>query len=152
MGTQATLVKELDASELNVAPPPPGRIAQAKVANNRRVFNAAGNSAEFFDHLRAHYRETRRTVVDIDCNLQVVLSDGTLFDAGSAVVRDMSPSGALLVNLRLPKGSLPIKPFKLVIGLRGVEYNGIAIEATPVRIAADCGGLGVRFDDIVVSV
>jgi hypothetical protein len=146
---EATLLKEVEAKKTA----PQNRIAQPKQAvNNRRVFNAAGNSAEFFDHLRAHYRETRRTTVDIDCNLQILLTDGTLFDAGSCVVRDMSPSGALLVNLRLPKGCLPIKPFKLVLGLRGVEYNGIAIEATPVRIATEQPGLGVRFDEIVCSV
>lgn len=151
MGNEATLVKEFDVAEVKAEPQ--NRIAQAKAApNNRRVFNAAGNSAEFFDHLRAHYRETRRTMVDIDCNLQILLADGTLFDAGSCVVRDMSPSGALLVNLRLPKSCLPIKPFKLVLGLRGVEYNGIAIEATPVRISMETPGLGVRFDEIVVSV
>lgn len=152
MGNDATLVKECEVSESIVAPQNRITQAQAKTATNRRVFNAAGNSAEFFDHLRAHYRETRRTMVDIDCNLQLIMADGTLFDAGSCVVRDMSPSGALLVNLRLPKGCLPIKPFKLVLGLRGVEYNGIAIEATPVRISTETPGLGVRFDEIVVAV
>jgi len=119
--------------------------------NARQVFRAAEDSAEFFDHLRAHYRETRRTPVEIPCDVRLQLPDGTLFDSGTATVKNVSPSGALLGALQLPKQCMPTGLFKVVLVLRGGEYNGIGIEATPVRMA-EAGGLGVKFDEIFVSV
>lgn len=123
-----------------------------KTTPNRRVFSAAVNSAEFFDHLRAHFRETRRTRVEIDCDIQLLFNDGTVFDSGSAIVRDFSPSGALVCNMKTTKCCYPTSPFKLQLTLKGGGYNGICIDATPVRFAMDSAGLGVRFDEIVVEV
>jgi len=114
------------------------------------VFRAAAKAPEFSDHLCAHYRETRRIMVDIPCEIRLLLSDGTLFDSGSAVVRNVSPSGALVSSIKLEKGCFPARPFKVALFLQSDEYKGIGIEATPVRITADTGGLGVRFDDIFV--
>jgi hypothetical protein len=150
MPIEAAVAKDMTSQDVNAASAP----ASAPVRNvpNKRVFNAAVNSAEFFDHLRAHFRETRRTRVDIDCDIQLVLVDGSLFDAGTANIRDFSPSGALIGNMKLPKGCYPAAPFKVLITLKGGDYNGICIEATPVRLAMDMPGLGVRFDEIVVRV
>jgi hypothetical protein len=117
----------------------------------RRVFKAAADSAEFFDHLRAHYRDTRRTCVEIDCDVRLVLSDESTFDAGTAVVRNVSPSGALLASFELGKGCFPAQAFKVLLVLKGGEYHGIGIEATPVRMASEVGGLGVKFNEIFVS-
>ena len=135
-----------------VAPSAPATTTTNKAAPNRRVFSAAVNSAEFFDHLRAHFRETRRTRVDIDCDIKLVFGDGTIFDTGTALVRDFSPSGAFLTNLKTTKACLPTAQFKLLVTLKGGGYSGICIEATPVRLATDMPGLGVRFDEIVVEV
>ena len=137
------------------APPvmaPPHLTPTPKGAPNRRVFSAAVNSAEFFDHLRAHYRETRRTRVDIDCEIKLVFGDGTVFDSGAAIIRDFSPSGAFLCSIKTSKSCYPAAPFKILMTLKSGGYNGIAIDATPVRLAADMPGLGVRFDEIVVEV
>lgn len=120
--------------------------------DSRKVFHAAEDAAEFFDHLRAHYRETRRTAVDIACEIRFVLSDGTVFDSGLAVVKNVSPSGALIGAMKLEKGTIPISAFKVVLVLKEGEYNGIGIEATPVRLVTEVGGMGVKFDEIFVSV
>ena len=117
----------------------------------KQVFKAAADSAEFFDHLRAHYRDTRRTSVEIDCDVRLVLADGATFDSGTAVVKNVSPSGALIAGFKLSKGCFPAQSFKVMLKLKGGEYHGIGIEASPVRIVAD-GGLGVKFDEIFVSV
>lgn len=121
-------------------------------SGDKLVFRAAAKSPEFFDHLCAHYRETRRTTVEIPCDIQVVLRDGTVFDSGSAVVRNVSPSGALVAGLKLEKGCFPAHPFKVTLILRGNAYKGIGIEATPVRIVAETAALGVKFDEIFVKV
>ena len=125
-----------------------------KAAKNaaRLVFRAAEQSAEFFDHLRAHYRETRRTAVEIPCDVKVLLPDGTLFDTGNATVRNVSPSGALLSSLKLEKGCFPAAGFKLQLTLKSDDYQGIGIEASPVRIISELAGLGVKFDEIFVAV
>ena len=124
---------------------------QCRKSGDKLVFRAAAKAPEFFDHMCAHYRETRRTAVDIPCDVRVVLGDGTLFDSGSGVVRNVSPSGALLAGLRLEKGCLPIRPFRVSLFLKGSDYKGIGIEATPVRIEAETAALGVRFDEIFVT-
>ena len=115
------------------------------------VFRAAGRSAEFFDHLRVHYRETRRTDVDIDAAIKVILKDGAVWDAGTAKVINISPSGALLAELRTAKKTYPVTPFKLELVLKGGDYDGIGIEARPVRFEFERGGLGVKFDEIFVT-
>lgn len=117
----------------------------------RLVFRAAAKSPEFSDRLCAHYRETRRVRVDIPCEIRVLLSDGTLFDSGSACVRNVSPSGALVVGLKLEKGCYPVRPFKVALILKSDEYQGIGIEATPLRISLEPPGLGVRFDEVFVN-
>jgi len=126
--------------------------APAAKGSNKLVFRAAAQSAEFFDHLRAHYRETRRTHVEIPCDIKVLMLDGTPFDSGSGVVRDVSPSGAMLCGLKLTKGCYPSAGFKLVLTLKSEDYKGIGIEASPVRIISESAGLGVRFDEIFVAV
>jgi len=126
--------------------------AAAKSENGKMVFRAAEKSAEFFDHLRAHYRETRRTSVEIPCDLRLQLADGSTFDSGNAVIRNVSPSGALVCNLNLANGCLPVQAFKVVLILKGGEYSGIGIEATPIRFVSDRNGLGVKFDEIFVAV
>jgi len=131
-----------------------GKVMDAAIAKaqSKRVFKAAEDSAEFFDHLRAHYRETRRTNVDITCDVRFVLDDGTLFDSGSGVLRNISPSGALIASLKLEKGAIPVQAFKVILVLRGGEYNGIGIEAVPVRLVSEVAGLGVKFEEIFVTV
>lgn len=116
------------------------------------VFHAAEKSAEFYDHLRAHYRETRRSDVEIESDVEVVLSGGEIFDRGQACIRNVSPSGALLTQLKLNKGTLPLQNFRLVLTLKSDNYKGISIEATPVRMTPAISGLGVKFDEIFVSV
>ena len=118
----------------------------------QRAFQAAEDSAEFFDHMRAHYRETRRTCVEIPCEIKVLFLDGTLCDTGRGVLRNVSPSGALIGALHLAKGGLPLQSFKLVLALTDPAYNGISIEALPVRLAPEAGGLGVKFQEIFVAV
>ncbi|MFH0939042.1 MAG: hypothetical protein V1899_07160 [Planctomycetota bacterium] len=118
----------------------------------KRIFKAAEDSAEFFDHLRAHYRETRRTDMDVICDVRFVLADGTIFDRGSGVLRNISPSGALIDSLKLEKGTMPVQAFKVMIALKSGEYADIGIEATPVRLAPEVAGLGVKFEEIFVTV
>jgi hypothetical protein len=115
------------------------------------VFQAAERAVEFFDHLRAHYRETRRSNVEIGADVRLVMDDGQIYDQGTAVIRNISPSGALLSDVRLPKDSYPVTGFKLEIRMKGGEYEGIGIQARPVRFEHKKNGLGVKFEEIYVA-
>ena len=117
----------------------------------RRVSMRATASQDFIDRLRAHYRECRRKEVDIECDVQLHLPDGTHFDNGTAKVTNVSASGALLTDLRLKGESFPTGPFILRVTMRGGDYEGVIIKCQPVRFVPDRSGVGVRLDDIYVA-
>jgi hypothetical protein len=123
----------------------------AMPAPNDDVFHAAERSAEFFDHLRAHYRKSRRAPVNIGAAIKILLMDGTLYDVGSATVLNVSPSGAMLGDVQLPRECYPVCAFKLEIVMKGGDYEGIGIEARPIRFEHEHAGLGVEFEEIFVS-
>lgn len=118
----------------------------------RMSFQVAEKSGEFFDRLRAHYRECRRKDVDIEATVELFLSDGTFFDKGGARVANVSASGALLTDVSLRGESFPTGPFHLHVTLRGGDYKGVSIKCKPVRFVPDRSGVGVRLDDIFVAV
>jgi hypothetical protein len=119
--------------------------------SRRLTFEAGEGSEEFLDRLQAHYRECRRKDVDAVAQLRVLVEGGREFDRGTARVRNVSATGALLVDVRLEKGGYPTVPFSLEIRLGGGAYSGIGFTGTPVRFAAEEGGIGVKFDEIFVS-
>ncbi len=117
----------------------------------RLVFRAAGRTEEFFDRLQAHYRECKRKDVDAEADIRVFLEDGSEFDTGAARLRNVSPTGALLVDVKLAKGAYPTGPFSLEIDIRSGPYRGISFRAEAVRFLPDQDGIGVRFEEIFVS-
>lgn len=139
---EATEVIRVSSSEAQAAP---GRTPLPS------VFQAAERAAEFFDHLRSHYRETRRNKVEIDADIRLLMEDGSLYDQGSAKICDISPSGALLGDIHLPKDAFPASPFRIEIVLRSGDYEGIGIHAKPVRFVQDKCGMGVKFEEIFVA-
>ncbi len=118
----------------------------------RMSFQVAEKSGEFFDRLRAHYRECRRKDVDINARVELYLADGTFFDKGTARVANVSASGALLTDVVIKGESFPTGPFHLHVTLRGGDYEGVSIKCKPVRFVPERSGVGVRLDDIFVSV
>lgn len=117
----------------------------------RLAFRSAGRTEEFFDRLQAHYRECKRKDVDAEAEVRLVLEDGSEFDVGTARLSNVSPTGALLVDVKLSRGAYPAGPFSLELRLRSGPYRGIGFRAEPVRFVPDKGGIGVRFEEIFVS-
>ena len=115
------------------------------------VFEAAGRASEFRDHVRTHYRETRRTAVHIPAQVRLLLEDGTVYDVGTAAVKNVSPSGALLADVALPLRAYPTAAFKLEILMLSGQYAGIGLEAVPVRFEPQHRGIGVRYTEIFVA-
>lgn len=120
----------------------------------RLTFRAAGRAEDFFDRLQAHYRECRRREADVEADVRIVLvggdSDGAEFDRGTARVKNVSPTGALLVDVKLSKGAYPAGNFCLELTMRSPRYQSIGFRATPVRFVTEQQGIGVKFDEIFV--
>jgi hypothetical protein len=117
----------------------------------RRISMHASADKGILDRLRAHYRECRRKDIDVAADVEVYLVDGTFFDKGSAKVTNVSASGALLTDVRLKGESFPTGQFCMRVTMRGGEYGGVTIKCKPVRLVPDRLGIGVRLDDIFVS-
>ena len=119
--------------------------------SRRLTFRAAGRTEEFFDRLQEHYRECRRKDADVEADVRIVLADGTEFDHGTARIKNVSPTGALLVGMKLSKGAYPAGKFGLELTMRSGGYQGIGFKATPVRFVTDEQGIGVKFEEIFVT-
>ena len=128
-----------------------GKDSPKKSPTRRLTFRAAGRTEEFFDRLQEHYRECRRKDADVEADVRVVLEDGTEFDTGTARVKNVSPTGALLADVKLSKGAYPAGKFCLELTMRSGGYQGIGFRATPVRFVMEQQGIGVKFDEIFVA-
>ncbi len=117
----------------------------------RLVFEAAAKSEEYFDHLQAHYRECKRKDTDINADIAIILGDGTRAAEGKALVKNVSPSGALLANVDLKGAGIPTEAFTLELKMTSGGYEGIQFQCKPVRIVPEEKGIGVKFEEIFVS-
>jgi len=117
----------------------------------RLVFEAAAKSAEYFDHLQAHYRECKRKDVDIDAKIAIIMGDGSRAAEGTAKVSNVSPSGALLTAVDLEGQGLPTGGFTLELRMVSGGYEGIQFQCKPIRLVPEMNGMGVQFEEIFVS-
>jgi hypothetical protein len=123
----------------------------ASEATKERVFRAAEVLGYDFTTVRRPFkREYGRARVDCPCDVRVTLEDGSVFDSGSALVRNLSVGGALLSEIRLSRMMVPLSNFTLLIRFHDVpELADIVGECEVVRLAgsAESGEpeLGVRF-------
>ena len=124
---------------------------QANEEVGRLVFEAAAKSDEYFDHLQAHYRECKRKDVDIDAEIGIILADGSRVAEGTAKVMNVSPSGALLGAVKLSAGGIPTEGFTLELKMVSGGYEGIQFQCKPIRLVPEHAGMGVKFEEIFVS-
>ena len=105
------------------------------------------------EQLRAHIRKFERQEVDYPVSVKLIGLGGDLFDAGDATIRDMTPEGAFIGNLRLSGGVVPIDPFQLHFRVESGDLKGIEGSCRPVRITSGTtGGFGVRFQQVYVKI
>ncbi|MHC5039445.1 MAG: helix-turn-helix domain-containing protein [Planctomycetota bacterium] len=104
----------------------------------KRVFKAAREMGYDFGNLRnIHRRRADRKKVNLPVLLRIDLQDGNgVFDTGTAILRDLSPYGALLASVHTEKGALPLLPFTLHIELSG-PLQGVTIRARTIRFISD---------------
>jgi transcriptional regulator with XRE-family HTH domain len=101
----------------------------------RQVFKIARELGYDFSRLKyQHRRPHPRKEMAVPLELYIYKADGSLFDKGSALVKDISLSGAMLTGVMLPQQSIPLRPH--TIGLRLLEgpLKDVEIIGRPVRL------------------
>ncbi len=116
----------------------------------RQVFQAAREMGYDFGRLRnIHRRRADRRKVDLETFLRIELDNGNgIFDTGTAVIRDLSPFGALLTSLRTNKKTIPLLPFTIELDL-ATPLDGISVKGRIIRMSTnDTVQLGLSFIDV----
>lgn len=101
----------------------------------RKVHKVARELGYDFGKLKhQHRRGNPRKTVEMPLELSIYLPDGSLFDRGNAVMRDISLSGALLSGIVIPeKKGIPLQPHTLGIRLLEGPLKDLDIRSRPVR-------------------
>lgn len=120
----------------------------------RRVYEVAEELGYDFSQIRRPFRRRYgRADVDVSADVSLVLDDGTVFDSGTAKVTNICEGGVFLTDVKLGKGSLPLKSFQLKVRIRAIDQmEGVTGTCELVRFdETDKNGavqLGMRFTDI----
>ena len=104
-----------------------------------------------FDRLRAHYRECERKAVEIRAEIEVVSGDDKVLDTGTAIIRNISPIGALLSSIETTSNSIPLGPFQFNVRMESGGFSGIGFRCTPVRFVPEQKGIGVVFNEVYTA-
>jgi len=123
----------------------------ASEETKERVFRAAEELGYDFTTIRRPFkREYGRVMINLPCDMEIFLEDGTIFDSGRALVKNLGVGGALLTRLRTEKMVLPIARFRLKLRLPAApDLVDLSGECELVRLSeadnSDEPELGVRF-------
>jgi transcriptional regulator with XRE-family HTH domain len=153
MVTQAEIARRagLDVSSVNkILNKRPGPVFRKETI--RKVFKLAKDLGYDLGKLKfQHQRGHPRKSADLPLELSIYLADGTLFDRGQAVMRDVSLSGALLSGMVLThKHGIPLEPHTIGIRLQDGPLKGLEIRSRPVRFLQRDGAihLAVEFQEL----
>ncbi|MBN1809210.1 MAG: PilZ domain-containing protein [Planctomycetes bacterium] len=129
----------------------------ASPGTRERVFKAAEELGYDFASIRRPFRrEYGRKVINAEAGMKIALEDGTVFDEGTCLLRNVSVGGALLARLSLTKMVLPLVNFTIMLSMPWQEGEEELVgECEVVRLAeaTDTGEpeLGVRFVNLTFT-
>jgi transcriptional regulator with XRE-family HTH domain len=121
-----------------------------KQATVEKVFRVAKRLGYSLDRLkRTHRRLHERRTANFPGKLTLYGKDGSRFDQGVCTVSDIAIGGASLVDVKLPKGTLPVEPFTIGIEMTGKKDKPIEVRGRVVRLRHDGKSLrlGIAFQD-----
>jgi transcriptional regulator with XRE-family HTH domain len=153
MVTQSEIARRagLDVSSVNkILNQRPGPVFRKETI--RKVFKVARQLGYDLGRLKHRHRRLHpRKSADLPLELSIYLGDGTLFDRGQAVMRDVSLSGALLSGILLTQQKgLPLQPHTIGIRLLEGPLKDLEIRSKPVRFLQRAGAihLAVEFEGV----
>ena len=120
-----------------------------------RVFKAAEELGYNFKQIRRPFRRMYgRVELRAEGNVVIVFKDGEVFDKGDAIIRNISAGGALITDLQLTKGVLPLRKFSIILRVKEIQdLEDLVGECEIVRFTEigeteNSTQLGVRFVSI----
>jgi len=125
----------------------------ANETQQEKIFEVAEDKHELFNRIKDDYRGDERELLNAKTELIVTLDDGTQFDKGSAIIKNVGRGGALVTNIILEKQHFPLQAFSILLRILDGKYQDLEAECRPVRFSSEGGfGVGVKFDEIFVRV
>jgi len=94
------------------------------------------------EHRRVHERQASAMAV----LFRLYLENGKHFDSGTAVLRNVSLSGALLGAIVLPRKAIPVHPFLLGFHAPQGPLNDVEIVGRPVRLVHTSEGIEIAME------
>lgn len=137
------------------------RTTVSKILNNRQIHSFSKKTVlkvyqtaremgyDFTAHRQLPQRRSERQEVQLKAQLSIYLDDGTLYDRGEALLHDISLHGAFVTKLKLPKASLPLKPFYLELKVLDPPLKNLKAKCEIARfVMYPEMSLGLNFTDI----
>ena len=146
--TQLDIAKrvDLDVSSVNkILNKRPGPVFKKETI--KQVFKVARDLGYDFGKLKYHHRRMAvRKAITIPLELTIYNEDGSLWDKGAAIVKDVSLSGALLTAVVMPQQSIPLRPHTIGIRMLDGELKGVEILSRPVRLSSSAQGMNLAVE------
>ena len=107
-----------------------------------------------YDHKKRAVKTERRAAarkdVNVPVDIDVVLKTGQTHDSGTATIKNLSPVGALLTDVKTERDHLPTAPFYTRLTLKTEGVEGVSFRAEFVR-RHGIGDieLGIRFERLL---
>jgi len=119
----------------------------------RQVFHMAKRLGFDFSRIKfPHRRRFPRASSQVPSDLFIYSIGGTVLEQGAAVIRDMSPVGALLSDIQLPSETLPVKPFTVGVRPRTEQRNS-ELRGRVVRLdTSNQVRLGIEFTEFETEI
>lgn len=132
----------------------PSYVTSEKTRND--VFKAAEELGYNFMQIRRPFRrEQTRVEVGSEVHISIIFKDGKVFDTGTAMLKNVSTSGALLTSIVTSKNVLPLRSFSIILRVKDCkELQDLVGECTMVRLSeededeSETPEIGVRFLNI----
>ena len=138
---------DLDVSSVNkVLNKRPGAVFRKETI--QKVFKVARQLGYDFGRLKVqHHRHHLRKPISVPLELSIYTGDGQVFDRGTAVMSDISLSGAVLSGIVLPQHAIPVRPHTIGIRVLDGALKDFEIIGRPVRFthAGNTVSLAIEF-------
>lgn len=116
----------------------------------RKVFKVAKDLGYDFNRIKFHHRRRHpRLPVEVEAEICFYKRDGSVYDRGVAVIRDLSLSGAKVGDVKLPLGTIPVEPFTVALRPLVKPLEEVYLPGSVVRLEANGGmNFGICFGKV----
>jgi hypothetical protein len=96
-----------------------------------------------------HHRGAPRIQIHIPCEIRIIKRDGTFYDKGVAILKEISVVGAKIGDIDIPKKSFPLERFDVLLRPKTGEFKGCLLKGELTRIIrTDRLSFGLTFTDV----